>query len=79
MLFLHHPQCLKHFTAPSPIKRSDADPPPENTGRLNSIFGRLQPNDKYMEMANLKSAHLKSSTQVSFSFKFLYKHWSYGN
>ena len=38
-LFLHHPQCLKHFTAPSPIKRADADPPPENAGRLDCIYG----------------------------------------
>eukprot|EP00802_Teleaulax_amphioxeia_P027230 Tamp_28512.p1 GENE.Tamp_28512~~Tamp_28512.p1 ORF type:complete len:154 (+),score=9.58 Tamp_28512:276-737(+) len=28
-----------------------------------SILGRLRPHDKWMEMANPKSAHLKSSTQ----------------
>lgn len=37
---LHHPLCLEHHSCP-PIKRSGADPPPENVKRLEVIYNEV--------------------------------------
>ncbi|CAN0279057.1 unnamed protein product, partial [Hapterophycus canaliculatus] len=38
---LHHPLCLEHHSCP-PIRRSGADPPPENVKRLEVIYNEVR-------------------------------------